>query len=112
MASGRNDRDGALGFKRHLQREQGFGRNHPLFQGIGMQRKAIYTREDTGVLTKNGRGWNFHDAETQEHLHVLHPYPAKFIPQIPRKAIATWTAKGELVYDPFVGCGTTLLEAS
>jgi DNA modification methylase len=77
-----------------------------------MQRKAIYTRENEKVLTKNGRGWNFHDAKTQEHLHTLHPYPAKFIPQIPRKAIKTWSAKGELVYDPFAGCGTTLLEAS
>ncbi len=77
-----------------------------------MLRKAIYTREDQGVLTENGRAWNFHDAVTQEHLHTLHPYPAKFIPQIPRKAIETWTDKGDLVYDPFVGCGTTLLEAS
>lgn len=77
-----------------------------------MQRKAIYTRENVDVLTENGRDWNFHEAETQEHLHTLHPYPAKFIPQIPRKAIETWTIKGELVYDPFAGSGTTLLEAS
>ncbi len=77
-----------------------------------MQRQAIYTRENADVLTENGREWNFHDAETQEHLHTLHPYPAKFIPQIPRKAIKTWTIKGDLVYDPFAGCGTALLEAS
>ena len=77
-----------------------------------MQRKAIYTREDTELLTQNGKGWNFHDTNTQEHLHTLHPYPAKFIPQIPRKAIETWSKKGELIYDPFVGAGTTLLEAS
>ncbi len=77
-----------------------------------MHRKAIYTIEDAGVLTESGREWNFHDAVTQEHLHTLHPYPAKFIPQIPRKAIETWTVKEELVYDPFCGCGTTLLESS
>lgn len=77
-----------------------------------MKRKAIYTREDVDLLTKNGLEWNFHDENTQEHLHILHPYPAKFIPQIPRKIIETWTTKGELVYDPFVGCGTTLIEAS
>jgi site-specific DNA-methyltransferase (cytosine-N4-specific) len=76
------------------------------------KRKAIYTREDVGLLTENGHEWNFHDAITQEHLHTLHPYPAKFIPQIPRKVIETWTVKGELVYDPFVGCGTALLESS
>lgn len=77
-----------------------------------MIRKAIYTREDEGVLTHNGQDWNFHDAKTKEHLHSLHPYPAKFIPQIPRRAIETWSAPGDLIYDPFSGCGTTLLEAS
>lgn len=77
-----------------------------------MLRKAIYTSEDIDVLISNGGAWNFHDAYTQEYLHNLHPYPAKFIPQIPRKAIKAWTAKGDLVYDPFCGCGTALLEAS
>ncbi len=77
-----------------------------------MQRRAIYTKEDSEVLTLSGKAWNFHDENTREHLHTLHPYPAKFIPQIPRKAIETWSKAGELVYDPFAGCGTTLLEAS
>jgi DNA modification methylase len=77
-----------------------------------MIRKAIYTREDEEVLIHNGREWNFHDEETNEHLHSLHPYPAKFIPQIPRRAIEMWSKPGDLVYDPFSGCGTTLLEAS
>lgn len=77
-----------------------------------MQRKAIYTRENVDALIDDGQEWNFHNANTQENLHTLHPYPAKFIPQIPRKAIETWTTKGELIYDPFCGCGTTLLEAS
>ena len=77
-----------------------------------LNRKAIYTREDEQVLTKNGRDWNFHDEITKEHLHSLHPYPAKFIPQIPRRAIEAWSKPGDVVYDPFCGCGTTLLEAS
>lgn len=77
-----------------------------------MERKAIYTRENEKILTHNGREWNFHESETREHLHSLHPYPAKFIPQIPRKAIESWSRVDELVYDPFAGCGTTLLEAS
>jgi len=75
-------------------------------------RKAIYTREDEGALVADGGEWNFHEEETKEHLHSLHPYPAKFIPQIPRRAIGLWTKKGDLVYDPFNGCGTTVLEAS
>src|SRR5690242_7655887 len=82
-----------------------------MFQGV-MKRKAIYTTEDTAKLVAAGRDWNFHDINTRQHPHSLHPYPAKFIPQIPHKAIETWSAKGDLVYDPFGGCGTTLLEAS
>ncbi|MFA6198549.1 MAG: DNA methyltransferase [Patescibacteria group bacterium] len=77
-----------------------------------MERRAIYTTADEGALVTNGKGWNFHGVDTQEHLHSLHPYPARFIPQIPRKAIEQWSKPGELVYDPFCGCGTTLLEAS
>ena len=75
-------------------------------------RKAIYTREDEAALIANGEEWNFHDEVTNEHLHALHPYPAKFIPQIPRRAINLWTKRGELVYDPFCGCGTSIFEAS
>jgi DNA modification methylase len=77
-----------------------------------MIRKAIYTDANTASLIEDGREWNFHDAITQEHLHTLHPYPAKFIPQIPRKAISEWSKNGDIIYDPFCGCGTTLLEAS
>jgi site-specific DNA-methyltransferase (cytosine-N4-specific) len=75
-------------------------------------RKAIYTREDEDALILAGEHWNFHEEETKEHLHSLHPYPAKFIPQIPRRSIELWTAPGDLVYDPFNGCGTTVFEAS
>jgi site-specific DNA-methyltransferase (cytosine-N4-specific) len=75
-------------------------------------RKAIYTRENEAELIANGEEWNFHEDVTNEYLHALHPYPAKFIPQIPRRAINLWTKSGDLVYDPFNGCGTTILEAS
>lgn len=82
-----------------------------MLQGT-MKRKAIYTSEDAHELTSAGKDWNFHHVNTRQHLHSLHPYPAKFIPQIPHKAITMWSKEGDLVYDPFGGCGTTLLEAS
>jgi len=56
--------------------------------------------------------WDFSDEDTQEHLHSIHPYPARFIPQIPRRAILEYSRPGDLVLDPFAGSGTTLLEAS
>lgn len=77
-----------------------------------MIRKAIYTNESEEKLLSLGEVWNFHDAKTNEYLHGLHPYPAKFIPQIPRLAIERYTKVGDTVYDPFCGSGTTLVEAS
>jgi DNA modification methylase len=44
--------------------------------------------------------------------HGLHPYPAKFIPHIPRMLIAQYAHKGETVFDPMCGSGTTLVEAA
>lgn len=43
--------------------------------------------------------------------HGIHRYPAKFIPQIPRFCIESWSKVGDAVLDPFMGSGTTLLEA-
>ena len=55
--------------------------------------------------------WAFTDDDTSFLTHDLHPYPAKFIPQIPGHCIANLSLPGELVLDPFGGSGTTALEA-
>lgn len=44
--------------------------------------------------------------------HDLHPYPAKFIPQIPRELVVKLTGPGDWVLDPFCGSGTTLVECA
>lgn len=43
--------------------------------------------------------------------HNFHTYPAKFIPQIPKSTIQALTNEGDVILDPFCGCGTTLVEA-
>jgi DNA modification methylase len=43
--------------------------------------------------------------------HNFHPYPAKFIPQIPRELILKLSKENEWVIDPFCGSGTSLVEA-
>ncbi|MGQ9587535.1 MAG: DNA methyltransferase [Thermoplasmata archaeon] len=43
--------------------------------------------------------------------HGIHKYPAKFIPQIPRFCLESYSKVGDDVLDPFMGSGTTLLEA-
>ena len=55
--------------------------------------------------------WNFTDANTGFLTHSIHPYPAKFIPQIPNTLIQELSSVGETVFDPFCGSGTTLVEA-
>ena len=55
--------------------------------------------------------WDFTTADTGYLTHNLHPYPAKFIPQIPNALIRELSAPGETVADIFCGSGTTLLEA-
>jgi DNA modification methylase len=55
--------------------------------------------------------WSFTDDDTAYLAHELHPYPAKFIPQIPANLISALSLRGELVWDPFGGSGTAALEA-
>jgi len=43
--------------------------------------------------------------------HNFHPFPGKFIPQIPRYMIQRFSNPGDVVLDPFCGSGTTLVEA-
>lgn len=50
----------------------------------------------------------------QRAAHSLHEvsYRACFKPQLPRFFIERLTCRGDLVYDPFMGRGTTVIEAS
>jgi DNA modification methylase len=65
-----------------------------------------------GVLSDlTNLDWAFERDDTSYLTHDIHPYPAKFIPQIPATLIARLSLRGELVFDPFGGSGTTALEA-
>jgi hypothetical protein len=43
--------------------------------------------------------------------HTFYKYPARFSPEFARSAIATFTKPGDVILDPFMGSGTTLVEA-
>lgn len=51
-------------------------------------------------------------SERTKHVHSLHPYLGKFIPQLVDYFLERHFRPGDVVYDPFVGSGTTLVEAS
>lgn len=58
--------------------------------------------------------WSFRDAsrsDTSYITHGYHKYPAKFIPQLAARLIRENSRPGDLVCDPFMGSGTTLVEA-
>ncbi len=55
--------------------------------------------------------WAFTTSDTRYLTHDLHPYPAKFPPQIPSQLISALSFPGDLVFDPFGGSGTTAVEA-
>lgn len=55
--------------------------------------------------------WSFEKSTKRDLTHALHPWPAKFIPDIPARAIELYSEPGDTVLDPFCGSGTTALEA-
>lgn len=59
----------------------------------------------------NSIDWDFSQAKTDYLTHRLHPYPAKFIPQIPNALIQELSSVGDTVGDIFCGSGTTLVES-
>jgi hypothetical protein len=52
------------------------------------------------------------ESERTKHVHRLHPYLGKFIPQLVGHFLKECFEEGQTVLDPFMGSGTTLVEAS
>jgi hypothetical protein len=50
------------------------------------------------------------ERERTKHVHRLHPYLGKFIPQLVEELLARYVPSGR-VLDPFAGSGTTLVQA-
>jgi len=47
-----------------------------------------------------------------KHVHRLHPYLGKFIPQLVEAFLKKYFKKGDMILDQFMGSGTTLIEAN
>lgn len=61
------------------------------------------------------------EADTTKHVHRLHPYKGKYIPQLVEYFLdshtdefktQTFFKKGDIILDPFCGSGTTLVQAN
>jgi hypothetical protein len=51
------------------------------------------------------------ERERTKHVHRLHPYFGKFIPQLVEVLLARYVSPGGRVLDPFSGSGTTLVQS-
>ena len=47
-----------------------------------------------------------------KHVHALHPYLGKYVPQLVETFLGRHFRVGDTILDPFVGSGTTLVEAN
>jgi hypothetical protein len=63
----------------------------------------------------------YSESQTTKHVHRLHPYKGKFIPQLVEYFLDSHTdnfkkevffQRGDIVLDPFCGSGTTLVQAN
>ncbi len=63
------------------------------------------------ALNLNWREKDLPQKERTKHVHGLHPYLGKFIPQVVEIFLRKYFAPGQTVLDPFCGSGTTLVQA-
>jgi DNA modification methylase len=70
-----------------------------------------YLQSESGKVNDS---WSFKEldrSETSYLTHSYHTYPAKFIPQLAARLIKENSNIEDLICDPFMGSGTTLVEA-
>lgn len=64
------------------------------------------------IPVHNNQKFLFISRDQQLYTHGLHKYPAKFFPELPRWLIERYSDRNECILDPFMGSGTTNLEAA
>ena len=75
----------------------------------GRTQEALYAEIDLELSWSEDE---LPQVERTKHVHGLHPYLGKFIPQLVEVFLRRHFPPGQCVYDPFVGSGTTLVEAN
>lgn len=90
------------------------------------EKRVIYYAEDSkptiassvspetslASLNLNWREKDLPERERTKHVHRLHPYLGKFIPQLVEIFLRKYFLPGQTVLDPFGGSGTTLVQAN
>lgn len=67
---------------------------------------------DLDSLNLNWAEKDLPEKERTKHVHRLHPYLGKYIPQLVEVFLRKYFVPGQRIYDPFTGSGTTLVQAN
>jgi DNA modification methylase len=70
------------------------------------------TQKNVEILGNDLTFLSVREFERTKHVHRLHPYLGKFIPQLVEVFLKKFFKKGDTILDPFSGSGTTLVEAN
>ena len=68
--------------------------------------------QDNALRDLLGQDFDFQGQATATITHGIHAFAAKFPPQLPAVFIERLTAPGDVVLDPMMGSGTTLVESA
>jgi len=74
--------------------------------------KKSDTQRNVEVLGNDLTFLGIREFERTKHVHRLHPYLGKFIPQLVEVFLRKYFETGDTILDPFSGSGTTLVEAN
>src|SRR4029078_8201439 len=69
--------------------------------------EALYGRLDLALSWSEAE---LPERERTKHVHRLHPYLGKFVPQLVEELLRRYVEPGGRVLDPFAGSGTTLVQ--
>ncbi|MFX1588731.1 MAG: DNA methyltransferase [Promethearchaeota archaeon] len=56
--------------------------------------------------------WDFRNENTKIYTHCFHNYPAMMIPQVAGRIIEKYGKNSKILFDPYCGTGTSLVEAN
>ncbi len=65
----------------------------------------------SGELVSNEADWTFRGTDTRYFTHCYHDYPARMIPQVAHRLLTEYSPNARLMFDPYCGTGTTLVES-
>ncbi|MCP4231654.1 MAG: site-specific DNA-methyltransferase, partial [bacterium] len=74
--------------------------------------KTANTNRNIEILGNDLTFIETRERDRTKHVHRLHPYLGKFIPQLVEVFLKRYFKSGATILDPFCGSGTTLIESN